>query len=84
MRSVCAPFRDDWAHKLPLLEFAYNSACHASTKLSPFEVCYGFKPRSAMDVSLSSDVPIDVHDRVVDMQRLQRDVYVAVERSHSL
>ena len=42
----CAILGDEarWANLLPLLEFAYNSARHSSTKQAPFELLYGFVP----------------------------------------
>lgn len=36
---------------LPFVEFAYNCATHYGSKLSPFEVVYGFKPLTALDLS---------------------------------
>jgi len=37
--------QDDWSKLLPIAEFAYNNAEHASTKKSPFYANYGFHPR---------------------------------------
>ncbi|KAH7446416.1 hypothetical protein KP509_01G054500 [Ceratopteris richardii] len=33
---------DNWSEYLPLVEFAYNSAWHASIKMTPFEAMYGY------------------------------------------
>ncbi|KAB5589419.1 Retrotransposable element Tf2 [Ceratobasidium theobromae] len=33
--------QDDWAHWLPLAEFAYNNHVNRSTKKAPFEIVYG-------------------------------------------
>ncbi|PHJ23283.1 retrotransposon ty3-gypsy subclass [Cystoisospora suis] len=33
-----------WVEVLPMLEFAYNSTVRSSTKVSPFEMLYGFTP----------------------------------------
>lgn len=31
-----------WEEYLPLVEFAYSMVVHATNKLSPFEIVYGF------------------------------------------
>jgi hypothetical protein len=35
---------------LPHVEFAYNWAEHSTTKVSPFQVVYGFNPRAPIDL----------------------------------
>ena len=32
------------------MEFAYNRAEHSNTKVSPFQVVYGFNPRAPIDL----------------------------------
>jgi hypothetical protein len=51
LRAYVDPMHDDWATWLPLAEFAYNSAQHASTGLSPFEANYGFRPHTPVTVA---------------------------------
>jgi hypothetical protein len=36
--------QDDWAGLLPLAQFAYNNAMHATTKETPFFANYGYNP----------------------------------------
>ena len=38
----------DWDRFIPDLEFAINSSVHATTKTTPFEMIYGFLPRTAL------------------------------------
>jgi hypothetical protein len=41
------------------VEFAYNRAVHSTTQLSPFEVVYGFKPITPLDM-----LPLPIQERV--------------------
>jgi hypothetical protein len=39
-----------WEECLPYIEFAYNRSVHSTTKVSLFQVVYGFNPRAAIDL----------------------------------
>jgi hypothetical protein len=39
-----------WEECLLYIEFAYNRSVHSTTKLSPFQVVYGFNPRAHVDL----------------------------------
>jgi hypothetical protein len=39
-----------WEECLPHIEFAYNRSVHSKTKVSPFQVVYGFNPRAPIDL----------------------------------
>jgi translation initiation factor IF-1 len=39
-----------WEECLPHIEFAYNRYVHSTTKVSPFQVVYGFNPRAPIDL----------------------------------
>jgi len=39
-----------WDDYLPHIEFAYNRVVHSTTKLSPFEVVYGFNSLTPLDL----------------------------------
>jgi hypothetical protein len=46
LRHYVGPLMDDWDLKLPMLEFAYNSAVHKATGEAPFVLNYGLQPLS--------------------------------------
>jgi transposase InsO family protein len=39
-----------WEECLPHIEFAYNRPVHSTTKVSPFQVVYGFNPCAPIDL----------------------------------
>ena len=41
--------KSEWAKWIHLLEFAYNSAVHSSTSVTPFHLLLGFHPRTPLD-----------------------------------
>ncbi|KAF8748849.1 hypothetical protein RHS01_10553 [Rhizoctonia solani] len=55
LRSYVAADHSDWATWLPLAEYAYNNAKHASTGKTPFKLVYGKNP-----VMNPSNVPSNV------------------------
>ena len=44
LRAVIRPDQSDWCEKLPMVEFAINSAENKSTGHAPFELNYGYIP----------------------------------------
>jgi hypothetical protein len=55
---------------LPHVEFAYNRAVHSTTQLCPFEVVYGFKPITPLDL-----LPLPIQERV-NMEASKRGDFV--------
>jgi hypothetical protein len=39
-----------WEECLPHIKFAYNRSIHSTTKVSPFQVVYGFNPHAPIDL----------------------------------
>jgi hypothetical protein len=39
-----------WEECLPHIKFSYNRFVHSTTKLSPFQLVYGFNPRAPIDL----------------------------------
>jgi hypothetical protein len=55
LRFYCDYQQDNWYQLLPLAEFVYNNASHASTKVSPFFANYGHHPRAQLQLTLPGD-----------------------------
>ncbi|KAE8688130.1 Calmodulin-binding protein 60 E [Hibiscus syriacus] len=50
LRSIIKKNIKAWEECLPHVEFAYNRAVHSRTKMSPFDVVYGFNPLTPLDL----------------------------------
>jgi hypothetical protein len=50
LRAILTKNLRMWEECLPHVEFAYNRATHSTTKVSPFQVVYGFNPRAPIDI----------------------------------
>jgi hypothetical protein len=50
LRAVLKKNLKMWEECLPHVEFAYNRAIHSTTKVSPFQVVYGFNPHASIDI----------------------------------
>lgn len=57
LRSVVRPDQTDWAERLPMVEFAMNSSINASTGFAPFELNYGYMPRTIQLVEGTPALP---------------------------
>ncbi|KAK1605709.1 hypothetical protein QYE76_029382 [Lolium multiflorum] len=70
LRSMIKKNLKEWEECLPHVEFAYNRAVHSTTELCPFEVVYGFKPITPLDL-----LPLPIHVRV-NMEASKRADFV--------
>ena len=59
LRAVLKKNFKMWEECLPHVEFAYNRATHSTTKVSPFQVVYGFNPRAPIDI-----LPLPTSERI--------------------
>ena len=50
LRAVLKKNLKVWEDCLPHIEFSYNRAIHFTTKVSPFQVVYGFNPMPPIDL----------------------------------
>ncbi|KAK1621149.1 hypothetical protein QYE76_026666 [Lolium multiflorum] len=70
LRSMINKNLKEWEECLPHVEFAYNRAVYSTTELCPFEVVYGFKPITPLDL-----LPLPIHERV-NMEASKRADFV--------
>ena len=52
LRSVVSADQSDWAQRIPMVEFAMNSAVSATTGFAPFEVNYGWTPTMIAEIDV--------------------------------
>ena len=70
LRSMIKKNLKEWEDCLPHVKFAYNRAVHSTTEMCPFEVVYGFKPITPLDL-----LPLPIHERV-NMEASKRADFV--------
>ncbi|KAK1602689.1 hypothetical protein QYE76_007866 [Lolium multiflorum] len=70
LRSMIKKNLKEWEECLPHVEFAYNRAVHSTTELCPFEVVYGFKLITPLEL-----LPLPIHERV-NMEASKRADFV--------
>jgi len=69
LRSFCYANQAQWLYHLPLAEFSYNNTESSTTGFSPFYSCYGYHPKTP--INLSSLTPtIDVLENIQTVHSL--------------
>nr|KYP33972.1 Transposon Ty3-I Gag-Pol polyprotein [Cajanus cajan] len=61
LRAILKGNKKSWDDYLPHVEFAYNRVVHKTTKMSPFEIFYGFNPLTSLDLLPLPDVASFIH-----------------------
>ena len=80
----------DWDEYLDPLAFAYNTAVHATTRVTPFEMVYGRKPRLPVDLIFPTQVQFQVElepeEFVIEKERAMKKVFefVALAREGNI
>jgi transposase InsO family protein len=75
----------DWTQHLATVEFAINSAVSRSTGKAPFEIIYGFLPRSFPPIAFDQDNPASMNfmeDRMLAQMSAQ-DAIIAAKTEQS-
>jgi hypothetical protein len=87
LRIFSAHRQNDWADHLPLAEFAYNNAEHASTGMSPFFANYGFHPTLTTHPTAGQQSPAagDLVERIAQVQEeLSSAMLIAQEKQKAM
>jgi hypothetical protein len=71
LRHFISPQMDDWDTYLPLLEFAYNSARHEATGISPFQLNSGMIPLTPASTVLERQAKLPAASEFADIRELQ-------------
>ena len=78
MRAMVRPDQLDWPKQLPMVEFALNSSVSKSTGFAPFELTYGYIPKTIQTIGESTfagvqdfadnarDLVIRAHDALIE------------------
>ncbi|SOV03534.1 uncharacterized protein UDID_19082 [Ustilago sp. UG-2017a] len=75
----------DWSNLLPLAEFSYNNAEHASTQLTLFFANYGYHPRFSFDnTDPASSALFPAAHSYTDQLKQLHEVWLSADNIHSL
>ena len=75
--------QDDWVEHLPIAQYAYNSAIHEATSMTPFYANYGFEPeitRHALNKSTNPRATTQVYKLRELQNALQQDLIFLQQR----
>jgi hypothetical protein len=85
LRTLVRPDQLDWPKHLPAVEFALNSSVNKSTGFAPFELTYGYVPRTIQSVETSEYAGVQEYAEAArDMVAHAHDAIIAsrVEQTH--
>jgi hypothetical protein len=76
LRAVLKKNLKMWEECLPRVEFAYNQTIHSTTKVSPFQVVYGFNPRALIDI-----LPLPTSERIYSDAKEHADFILQIHET---
>nr|KYP76123.1 Transposon Ty3-I Gag-Pol polyprotein [Cajanus cajan] len=81
LRAILKGNKKSWDDYLPHVEFAYNRVVHKTTKMSPFEIVYGFNPLIPLDLLPLPDVASFIHKERTSRAEFVKNLHERV-RNH--
>ena len=72
LKGYCSKHPKFWDEQLQYIQHAYSHVVHSSKKKSPFETCFGYLPKTPMELSFGKDVVDGHHDADKDLKFIQR------------
>ena len=83
IRSYCSYQQDDWAFLLLLAEYVYNTSLSESSKATPFEINYGFTPRTNWSGAVSDNQGIHPNSELLvkDWEGTWQEVRETLQRA---
>lgn len=82
LKGYCSKHPKLWDDHLCYVQHVYNRAKHSSTQRSPFEICFGFIPRSPLNFVFSKDITVDGHsdvDKATRFIKQIQEIYQAMQ-----
>ncbi|KAG7952365.1 hypothetical protein I3843_12G054600 [Carya illinoinensis] len=79
LRCLVADHAASWDFVLPQAEFAFNSSVNRSTGCMPFEVVFGFRPHTPLDLH-SLTLPSRPSEAALDFSSYMKDIHGEVKR----
>jgi RNase H-like domain found in reverse transcriptase/Reverse transcriptase (RNA-dependent DNA polymerase)/Integrase zinc binding domain/Chromo (CHRromatin Organisation MOdifier) domain/Integrase core domain/Retroviral aspartyl protease len=81
LRIFCDYQQENWCQLLPLAEFAYNNAQHASTKVSPFYANYGYHPRCTLRILHPNDKDLPTNPAAENLIEKLKTVHTELRKT---
>jgi len=72
--GYCSKHPKLWDEQLHYIQHAFNQEKHSSTQTAPFEVCFGYLPKSPLDFIFGKDVAIDGHSDIDKAQNFIEEI----------
>ena len=86
LRSFVGKNLRQWDQVISQVEFAYNNSTNQATRMCPFEVVYGVRPLSPLDMtpySTKNQFSADADQRAKEIKKLHEQVRARIEKQNS-